>query len=189
MLNELIATEVINNSALSRWLTTAQEFKNFANEPIPVIEMMQTPLERNSWRIEEAEFVVVRDGLKPLIGRDLFEALGISITQTLCSDEGRMVNTITTQCPFKKGIANQFRQLISRTGRSKIKSKFHTNFKPKHQKCGRVQEPVNREYKELLEEEHIEKLNNCSDQYFISPIVITVKRDQRKKFSFGLYIS
>ena len=35
----------------------------------------------------------------------------------------------------------------------------------------------------LLEEGHIEKLNNCSDQYFISPIVNTVKRDQTKKLA------
>ena len=31
--------------------------------------------------------MVVRDGLKPLIGRDLFDALGISVTQTPNSNE------------------------------------------------------------------------------------------------------
>ena len=30
---------------------------------------------------EDAEFAVVRDGLKPLIGRDLIDAPGISVTQ------------------------------------------------------------------------------------------------------------
>ena len=93
--------------------------------------MMQTPVESKGWRIKDAESVVVRDGLKPLIGRDVLEALGISITQTLCSDGGSMVNTITTQCPFKTRIANQFPRLISRTGRSKVhivKSKFRKTF-------------------------------------------------------------
>ena len=33
--------------------------------------------------------------------------------------------------------------------------------------------------KKLLQEGHIEKLNNCSDEYFISSIIITVKRDKR----------
>ena len=146
ILTESLATEVINNSTLSRWLTTAtaQEIKTFANEPIPVIGMMQTPVESNVWWIEDAEFVLVRNELKPLIGRELFDALGISITQTLCSDEGSMVNTITTQFPLKIQIANQFPQLISRTGRSKIhivKSKFYKNFQPKHQKGIRV--PIN----------------------------------------------
>ena len=133
ILNESLATEVINNSTLPQWLTTApaQELKTFANESIPVIGTMQATIENNGWRIEDAEFVVVRDGLKPLIGRGLSEILGISITQTLCSDEGSMVNVITTQCPFKTRIANQFPQLISRIGRSKVhivKSKFHKNF-------------------------------------------------------------
>ena len=85
-----------------------------------------------------------RNGLKPLIGRDLFEVLGISITQTLCSNEGKMVNTITTQCPFTTRIANQFPQLISRIGRSKshiVKSKFRKIFQTKHQKSRRV--PIN----------------------------------------------
>ena len=146
ILNESLATEMVNSSTLARWLTTtpAQELKTFANEPIGIIEMMQAPIESNGWRIENAEFVVVKDGLKPLIGRDLFEALEISITQTLTSNEGSMVNTITTQCPLKTRIADQFPQLISRIGRSKIhivKSKFNKNFRPKHQKGRRV--PIN----------------------------------------------
>ena len=165
ILKESLPAEVVNNSTLARWLTTApaQEFKTFANEPIPVIGMMQAPIESNGWRIEVAEFVVVKDGLKPLICRDLFEVRGISITQTLCSNEGSMVNTITTQCPFRTRIANQFPQLISRIGGSKIhivKSKFHKNFQPKHQK-GRgvpinLRDRVNSEIKKLLEEGHIE---------------------------------
>ena len=78
--------------------------------------MIQAPIESNGWRIADAEFLVDEDGLKPLIGSDLFEALGISITQTLCSNEGSMVNTITTQCPFKTRSANQLPRLISRIG-------------------------------------------------------------------------
>ena len=192
ILNESLATEVVNNSTLARWLTTtpAQELKIFANEAIPVIGLMQAPIESNGWRIEDAVFVVVKDGLKPLIRRDLFEALGISIIRTLSSNEGSMVNTIITQCPFKTRIANQFPQPISSIGRSKIhivKSKFHKNFQPKHQKGRRVpinlQDRVNKEIKKLLEEGHIEKLNNCSDQYFISPIVITFKREQTIKLA------
>ena len=110
----------------------------------------------------------------------------VEICLTL-SDEGSVVNAITPQCPFKTRIAKQFPQLISRIGRSKIhivKSKFHKNFQPRHQKGRRVplnlQERVNSEITKFLEEGHIEKLNNCSDQYFVSPIVITVKQDQTR---------
>ena len=45
-LNESLAIEVINSSTLARWLMTAtsQELKTFANEPKPIIGVMQTPV-------------------------------------------------------------------------------------------------------------------------------------------------
>ena len=102
---------------------------------------MQTPVKSNRWSIEVAEFVVVTDGLKPLIDRDLFDALGIAVTQTLNPIEGNMVNNINTQCPVKNSIANQFPNLVPRIGRSKVHiviSKFQKRFQPKHQKDRRV---------------------------------------------------
>ena len=88
-----------------------QELKTFSNEPINVTGMIQAPIASNGWRLKEVEFVVVRDGLKPLVGRDLFDAFGISVTQ-IPKHEGSMVNTITSQCPFKTRIAQQFPQLL-----------------------------------------------------------------------------
>ena len=35
----------------------------------------------------------------------------------------------------------------------------------------------------LQKEGHIEKLSSCSDEHFISPIVITVKKDQCMKLA------
>ena len=46
-----------------------------------------------------------------------------------------------------------------------------------------LQPKVKIELEKLLNEGHIEKLNNCSDQFFISPIVITVKKDQSIKIA------
>ena len=156
-LNESLATEVVNNSTLARWLmtATAQELKTFANEQIPVIGMRQAPIQGNGWKIEDAEFVEVKDGLKPLIGRDLFQALGISITQTRSSNESSMVNTITTQCPFKTRTANQFLQLISRIGRSKStlsNLSFTKNFNPNIKRL--------EEYLIIYKTESIVKLKN-----------------------------
>ena len=84
ILPQSLAAETVENSPLARWLMIAppQELKTFSNEPINVKGMIQAPIASNGWRLEEAEFVVVRDGLKPLVGRDLFDALGISVTQT-----------------------------------------------------------------------------------------------------------
>ena len=48
------------------------------------------------WRTEEAESVVVREGLKTLIGRILFDPLGILVTETLNPKVENMVNNINT---------------------------------------------------------------------------------------------
>ena len=82
---------------------------------------MQTPVAVNGWQIKGAEIVVVRDGLKPLVGCDIHDALGKAVNQTLNPIEGSMVNNINTQFPFKIRIANQSPNLISSFGRSKIK--------------------------------------------------------------------
>ena len=157
ILNESLASEIVENSTLAHWMMTAptQELKTFANEPINVMEMIQAPIASNGWRIEDAEFVVLKDGLKPLPGRDLFEALGISVTQTPYSYERSTVINVTIQCPFKTRIANQFPQLITRIIRSKIhivKSKFHKNLQPKHQRV--------EEYPLIYKNQLIVKLKN-----------------------------
>ena len=46
-----------------------------------------------------------------------------------------------------------------------------------------LQPKVKIELEKLLNDGHIEKLTKCSDQFFISPIVITVKRDQSIKIA------
>ena len=67
------------------------------------------------------------------------------------------------------------------------KSKFHQKFTAKHQKYRRVsinlQPRLSAELERLQTEGHIEKLSSCSDEHFISPIVITVKKDQSKKLA------
>ena len=46
-----------------------------------------------------------------------------------------------------------------------------------------LQPRVKIELEKILNEGHIEKLNNCSDQFFISPIVFTVKKDKSIKIA------
>ena len=68
-----------------------------------------------------------------------------------------------------------------------VNSNFHKNYRVTHQKGRKVpihlQPKVKIELEKLLNEGHIEKLTNCSDQFFISPIVITVKKDQSMKIA------
>ena len=124
------------------------------------------------------------DGLKSLIGRDLFDKPGLAVTQST-SQKGNRVNNISSP-EFKEQIAKTFPELTSRIGRSKnhvAKSKFCKDFQPRHQKGRRIpinlQEKVDIELKKLLDAKHIIKLSSCPDKFFLSPIVVTVKKDQR----------
>ena len=46
-----------------------------------------------------------------------------------------------------------------------------------------IQEKVENEIRSLIDQDHIIRLHKCSDQQFISPIVITVKKDQSIKLA------
>ena len=115
--------------------------------------------------------------------------LGLAVTQT-SSVQGKRVNTISSSSEFKEHIATNFPNLISRNGRPKnhvAKSNFHEDLQPRHQKGRRIplnlQDKVNSELKKLLVGKHIIKPSCCPDKYFISPIVVTVRKDQSIKLA------
>ena len=62
----------------------------------------------------------------------------------------------------------------------KVRAEFFVNLKPIQQKGRQVpvslQDKVDREKDRLIKEGHIIKLQDCSDKFFVSPIVITVKK-------------
>ena len=81
--------------------------------------------------------------------------------------------------------SKQFENLFNRVGKIKnyrVHADFFETLTPIQQKGRRVpitlQEKVDKEIDKLLQQGHIEKLNECSDKYFVSPIVITVKKDR-----------
>ena len=86
--------------------------------------------------------------------------------------------------------SNQFNNLFRRVGKIrnfKRQVKFFEKLTPVQHKGRRVpitlQEKVDQEICKLLKQEHIEKLEECSDKHFVSPIVITVKKDGSVKLA------
>ena len=129
ILNRSLATQVVNSSPHAIWIheQVSPHLRTFSNEPIRIEGKIQTPITRNGWTSNSATFTVVADGLKLLIGRDLFDRLGLAVTQS-SSVNVNQVNTIVLSSEFKEHIAQNFPNLISRIGRSKIyvaKSKLH----------------------------------------------------------------
>ena len=164
--------------------------KTFSNEHIKVLGHLETTITYNQWKDKAALFTVVEDGHRNIIGRDLFTTLGLAVVQQQ-PDNGKCVNNINTStCKIKETIATQFPHLLSKIGLSKThvaKSKFQQKFTAKHQKGHRVpinlQPRVSPELEKLQTEGQNKKLSSCSDEHFISPIVITVKKDQSIKLA------
>ena len=197
IITKSLADRIIRSTKSAKWTDTTERrnLKTFLNEPIKVLGHLETPVAYNQWRDKSAILTVVEDGHKNIIGRDLFTTLGLAVVQQQPETGKCVYNINISACKIKETIATQFPHLVSRIGLSKThvaKSKFHQKFTAKHQKGRRVpinlQLRVSEELERLEPEGHIEKLSSCSDKHFISPIVITVKKDQSIKLALDFKV-
>ena len=157
------------------------ELKTFSNDLIQSIGVIKTSVKCNDLIATDVNVTVVEDSHRPIIGRDVFSQLGLSLIQT---KQFSIVEQ--NQCLIEKQVAFNFPGLILKIRKSfkhSVKSTFNKNFTPIHQKRRRVTINLQALVKKLLDEKHIIKLNSCSNKNFISPIVITVKRDKTVKLA------
>ena len=192
IVNKSLADTAVSHCNESYWVESPEihDLKTFSNDIIKIVGVINTSIKCNDWIATDIDVTVVKDGHRPIIGRDLFPKLGLSLIQLK-----QVANIDQNQCPNKRQISFDFPDLITLVGKSlkhSVKSTFHNEFTPTHQKGRRVpinlQPLVNIELKKLLDENHIIKLNSCSDKNFISPIVITVKRDKTVKLALDFKI-
>ena len=192
LITKTLANRILRTTPSANWITTKKkrELKTFSNEPIKVLDL-ETTVTYNNWTCKEARLTIVEDGHKIIMGRDLFNSFGLAIVQQQQPKKGKCVSNFNNSTfKIKETIAAQFPHLVSRIGLSNThvaKLKFHQKFTAKHQK-GRcvpinLQPRVTAKLERLENEGHIEKLSSCSDEHFISPIVITVKKDQSIKLA------
>ena len=108
IINESLATSIVSQDSNSRWIREAnpKQLKNFSNEPIHTLRILQTSIRSNKWYANPIEILVVTDGHRPLLGRDLIPALGLSIQQ---ANNQTTINQVEQEfCPLKKQIATIF---------------------------------------------------------------------------------
>ena len=120
IINKSLADSIISQDPNSKWKREAnpKQWKTFSNEPIQTLGILQTSIQSKIWYANPIEIQVGTDGHRPLLGRDLFPALGLSIQQ---SNNQKTVNQVDKEyCPIKKQIATDFPDLISRIGKSKV---------------------------------------------------------------------
>ena len=96
---------MVNNNPQAIWVreTTKPQLRTFSNAPIQIDGRVQTPVTSNGWHTPAAMFTVVVDGLKPLIGRNLFDQLGLEFTQSSSQKViGNQVKNISPHFAFKE---------------------------------------------------------------------------------------
>ena len=84
ILNHSLASKVVQSSPRAFQISEKVflQLRTFSNEPIHVEGKIQTPITSNGWTFDSAILTVVADGLKSLIGRDLFDQLGLAVKQS-----------------------------------------------------------------------------------------------------------
>ena len=86
------------------------ELKSFSNDIFETLGTLKTPVSWNDWKIQKSKITVVGDGFQPILGRDLFDQIGITISQKPCPKSE--VNTVETPCAIKHSLAKKFPELI-----------------------------------------------------------------------------
>ena len=146
LITERMAREIEDRDRNSWWSrrTNPTNLGSFRNTPIKNKGTMYCDVQFKGWNSGRADLIVVPNNHRALIGRDLFQGLGIQVNQQSSpNSEGKNVAMIKIQNSktLKQEIAKQFPGLIKRIGRSinhTVKSKFKTNFTPVHQRVRRV---------------------------------------------------
>ena len=103
IINMSLAREIMFNCAQSKWSEKKPlELKSFSNDIVQPLGTLKTPVKCHDWNIQKAKITVVADGFRPILGRDLFDQLGIKISQKPCPKTE--VNNIDQSCAIIKEI-------------------------------------------------------------------------------------
>ena len=164
-----------------------REFRCFNNHKIKINRTLPINLSSGNTPATNCQILVVPHNTVNLLGRDILQKLGIQLSQTKKGE--KITNFITTENQkITNKVFKNFLHLCTRLGRSKnqvAESTFKQYFKPKQHKGRRVPihltDKVEKELKKLIEDKQIIILEKFLDEYFTSPVVITVKCDNSIK--------
>ena len=92
------------NCAQSQWSEKkALKLKSFSIDIVEILGALKTPVRCNGCKIQEAKVTVAADKFRPIVGRDLFDQLGITISQKPCPNiKINNIETPETPCPIIK---------------------------------------------------------------------------------------
>ena len=162
----------------------------FTDDTINILGKIIARTESNGWIRKETPFLITGGHEHNILGTDNLPKWGIEVTQKKCAQPICVINQspFESKCInpqyFNNKIFNEFKEFYTRIGKIPNDHKithFHTPFKtvqakerrtPLHLLAG-----LNDELIRMETEGHILKLEKCDEGCFISPIVITRKKD------------
>ena len=174
-----------------------ERYVDFNRRPLPKLGYMFVSVQVGKTRISKARVLVAKKGSKLIFGRDWLTTLKCSIELRITEGEN-LVNSIYCESaesenkliPEATKLVEEFPNLFKRRGRVnnyKIKIEMKDDTRVTQQKGRRIpiqmQEQVDNEIQNLLEQGHIQKVNNTKDDVFLQPVVITVKKDRSVKLA------
>ena len=183
------AEKILRHCKSAKWKhpTGCQtQYRCFNNIEIPITGIIQMNLRSGHREATNNEIVVVDANTVNLLGRDILGKLGFTLSQ----NKGTHIYNINLDNTLQIKIMNKIPHLCSRLGESKnhiAKSTLKQDISPYQHKGRRVPlnltDKVDKEIQHVLDTNQIIKLDKCSDQVFISPVVITVKHNQSIKLA------
>ena len=182
----------IPNVKISEYTETTV-YKIFTNNNIEKKGVLSLELNSGSWTAKDCEVLIMENRTNNIMGRYILTKLGITLSaQKKPGKTINLISNIQTEKNIIKWIFHKYPHLCTRLGRSKnhiAKSIFTSQYTPSQHKGRRVPlhllDKVEQEQK-LIDEKQIIKLDKCSDELFISPVLITVKKDKTVKNSSRL---
>ena len=140
------------------------------------------------WHVKSAKFLISEHHTRCLLGLDLQSQLGVRTTQVQPErplvGEVSLSNVNETSEFWKLYFQQKYQHVFSQIGRARNHQIFSTFKSPLIliQEKGRrvpvhIQDKIGIEIRKLIQEGHIAKLNKCTSEHFISPIVITARKD------------
>ena len=82
------------------------ELKYSSNDTVETLTILKAPFKLNHWQFLREKITVVPDGFRPILGRHLFDQLGIIITRKPCPKV--QISNFSPPCTLKQPKTKEF---------------------------------------------------------------------------------
>ena len=172
---------------------TKDSYCGFTDNAINISEKVKLSIFSNGWSDNDCHFFLTEGHERTILGNDNLPKVGIEVSQKYfphfqTNKQFKSINSFSQTDKDREilSISKKFKNLFLRIGKIKNQMKithFHEPLKPIQHKGKRVPlhllDSVKTELSRLKDEGHIKKLENCDEDRFLSPIVITCKKDKQ----------